>query len=315
MKTILYILLGISLTACLTEVDLSDLRESPRLVVNGVAVAGEPLRLSVTRTWFYTDDHPNVVIPDATVRLYVNDHYEETIPFVPGDTLFNAVGSYQAAFVPDVSDRLRLEVSAPGYEAIHAETVIPQASKLLEAKATREVSTTDSTVKRVLYSISFQDAVEEDDYYLFRLEEGNLINEVDSMYSWRVLYLDYAEEPLFVQSASALDQILFPKYLSGYDGRVFSDEAINGLPYTIHLQNTYSYSGTPRIKRLRVRLYAISADYYKYLKTLQDQSDNSFANHLIDAGLAEPIRVYSNIDGGLGIFGGCTPNWIEVDYE
>ena len=315
MKRILYIVIGISLTACLTEVDLSDLRESPRLVVNGVAVAGEPLRLSVTRTWFYTDDHPNVVIPDATVRLYVNDHYEETIPFVPGDTLFNAVGSYQAAFVPDVSDRLRLEVSAPGYEAIHAETVIPQASKLLEAKATREVSTTDSTVKRVLYSISFQDAVEEDDYYLFRLEEGNLINEVDSMYSWRVLYLDYAEEPLFVQSTSALDQILFPQYLSGYDGRVFSDEAINGLPYTIHLQNTYSYSGTPRIKRLRVRLYAISADYYKYLKTLQDQSDNSFANHLIDAGLAEPIRVYSNIDGGLGIFGGCTPNWIEVDYE
>lgn len=311
MKTILYILLGISLTACLTEVDLSDLRESPRLVVNGVAVAGEPLRLSVTRTWFYTDDHPNVVIPDATVRLYVNDHYEETIPFVPGDTLFNAVGSYQAAFVPDVSDRLRLEVSAPGYEAIHAETVIPQASKLLEAKATREVSTTDSTVKRVLYSISFQDAVEEDDYYLFRLEEGNLINEVDSMYSWRVLYLDYAEEPLFVQSASALDQILFSQYLSGYDGRVFSDESINGKNYTIRLQ-TYVSEAT---KRLRVRLYAISADYYRYLKTLQDQSDRSFANHLIDAGLADPIRVYSNIDGGLGIFGGCTPNRVEVDYE
>ena len=50
MKRILYIVIGISLTACLTEVDLSDLRESPRLVVNGVAVAGEPLRLSVTRT-------------------------------------------------------------------------------------------------------------------------------------------------------------------------------------------------------------------------------------------------------------------------
>ena len=195
MKRILYIVIGISLTACLTEVDLSDLRESPRLVVNGVAVAGEPLRLSVTRTWFYTDDHPNVVIPDATVRLYVNDHYEETIPFVPGDTLFNAAGSYQAAFVPKMADRLRLEVSAPGYEAIHAETVIPQASQLLEAKAVREVSTSDSTVKRVVYSISFQDAVEEENYYLFRLEEGNLINEEEATYSWRVLYLDYAEEP------------------------------------------------------------------------------------------------------------------------
>ena len=314
MKRILYIVIGISLTACLTEVDLSDLRESPRLVVNGVAVAGEPLRLSVTRTWFYTDDHPNVVIPDATVRLYVNDHYEETIPFVPGDTLFNAAGSYQAAFVPKMADRLRLEVSAPGYEVIHAETVIPQASQLLEAKAVREVSTADSTVKRVVYSISFQDAVEEENYYLFRLEEGNLINEEEATYSWRVLYLDYAEEPLFVQSTSALDQILFSQYLSGYDGRVFSDETINGKSYTIRLQTSTHYV-SEATKRLRVRLYAISADYYRYLKTLQDQSDRSFANHLIDAGLAEPIRVYSNIDGGLGIFGGCAPNRMEVDYE
>ena len=312
MKRIWYILIGISLTACLTEVDLSDLRESPRLVVNGVAVAGEPLRVSVTRTWFYTDDHPNVVIPDATVCLYVNGHYEETIPFVPGDTLFNAVGNYQAAFVPQVADRLRLEVSAPGYEAVHAETEVPQPSTLVDAKAVQEVITADSTMKRISYAICFQDAAEEENYYLFRLEEGYLSE--DSIYRWHVLHLDYAEEPLFGQNSSALDQILFPQYLSGYDGRVFSDEAINGLPYTIHLQNTYSYSGTPRTKRLRVRLYAISADYYKYLKTLQDQSDNSFANHLIDAGLAEPIRVYSNIDGGLGIFGGCTPNWIEVDY-
>ena len=313
MKRIWYILIGISLTACLTEVDLSDLRESPRLVVNGVAVAGEPLRVSVTRTWFYTDDHPNVVIPDATVRLYVNGHYEETIPFVPGDTLFNAAGNYQAAFVPQVADRLRLEVSAPSYEAVHAETEVPQPSMLLDAKAVQEVITVDSTMKRISYAICFQDAAEEENYYLFRLEEGYLSE--DSTYRWRVLHLDYAEEPLFGQNSSALDQILFSQYLPGYDGRVFSDEAINGQSYTIRLQNTYYYSGTPRTKRLRVRLYAISADYYKYLKTLQDQSDNSFANHLIDAGLAEPIRVYSNIDGGLGIFGGCVPNWVEVDYE
>ena len=313
MKYIWYILIGISLTACLTEVDLSDLCESPRLVVNGVAVAGEPLRVSVTRTWFYTDDHPNVVIPDATVRLYVNGRYEETLPFVPGDTLFNAAGNYQAAFVPQVADRLRLEVSAPGYKTVHAETEVPQASMLLDAKAVQEVIAADSTMKRISYAICFQDAAEEENYYLFRLEEGYLSE--DSTYRWHVLHLDYAEEPLFGQNSSALDQILFPQYLPGYDGRVFSDEAINGQSYTIRLQNTYYYSGTPRTKRLRVRLYAISADYYKYLKTLQDQSDNSFANHLIDAGLAEPIRVYSNIDGGLGIFGGCVPNWVEVDYE
>lgn len=313
MKYIWYIIIGISLTACLTEVDLSDLRESPRLVVNGVAVAGEPLRVSVTRTWFYTDDHSNVVIPDATVRLYVNDRYEETLSFVPGDTLFNATGNYQAAFVPQVADRLRLEVSAPGYEPVLAETEVPQPSQLWDAKAVQEVITADSTMKRVSYAIRLQDAAEEENYYLFRLEEGYLSE--DSIYRWRVLYLDYAVEPLFGHSSSALDQILFPQFLPGYDGRVFSDETINGQTYTIRLQETYYHAGSLRTKRLRVRLYAISADYYKYLKTLQDQSDNSFANHLIDAGLAEPIRVYSNIDGGLGIFGACVPNWLEVDYE
>lgn len=66
-------------------------------------------------------------------------------------------------------------------------------------------------------------------------------------------------------------------------------------------------------KHLRVHLYAISAEYYRYLKVLQDKDTDSVSNLLIDGGLAEPIRVFSNIDGGVGILGSCHVGMFETE--
>ncbi len=39
---------------------------------------------------------------------------------------------------------------------------------------------------------------------------------------------NYATEPVFGQSLTALDQIFGNDWMYGYDGKVFSDELING---------------------------------------------------------------------------------------
>lgn len=59
----------------------------------------------------------------------------------------------------------------------------------------------------------------------------------------------------------------------------------------------------PRL--FRIYLYSLCEAYYRYLKTLQSNSIYSFSNELVDAGLAEPIKVYSNVSGGVGIGGAC----------
>mgnify|MGYP000087400425 CR=1 FL=1 len=60
------------LMSCIKEIDLESLRPDPTLVVNCVAITGEPLTVSVSRTWFFTDDHPNVTLDKAEVNLFVN---------------------------------------------------------------------------------------------------------------------------------------------------------------------------------------------------------------------------------------------------
>ena len=69
-----FLLLGAAFfQGCEQIVDLDSLKPDPKLVLNGVVKAGEPVRANLSRTWFYTDGKPNLTIPGADVKLYVND--------------------------------------------------------------------------------------------------------------------------------------------------------------------------------------------------------------------------------------------------
>lgn len=96
-------------------------------------------------------------------------------------------------------------------------------------------------------------------------------------------------------------------WLSGGQGRPFSDELFNGKEYTMKLDNGYSYSSESSEPimpdSMRVYLYAISESYYKYMLALASLQDESLNNDLADIGLAELVRVFNNIEGGVGILG------------
>ena len=84
-------------------------------------------------------------------------------------------------------------------------------------------------------------------------------------------------------------------------------------PDSIGIEDLNEKISSDSPKHLRVHLYAISAEYYRYLKVLQDKDTDSVSNLLIDGGLAEPIRVFSNIDGGVGILGSCHVGMFETE--
>ena len=65
-------------------------------------------------------------------------------------------------------------------------------------------------------------------------------------------------------------------------------------------------------RHLRVYLYTLSADYYYYLKAIQDAASGSISGTFQEIGLAEPVRTHSNIEGGVGILGGCHTGVFEV---
>ena len=101
------------LMSCIKEIDLESLRPDPTLVVNCVAITGEPLTVSVSRTWFFTDDHPNVTLDKAEVNLFVNGVFKERMSFQEGDEAFNTKGYFKSDFIPVKGDRIRVEASYP----------------------------------------------------------------------------------------------------------------------------------------------------------------------------------------------------------
>lgn len=335
------------LMSCVKEIDLESLRPDPTLVVNCVAITGEPLTVSVSRTWFFTDDHPNVILDKAEVKLFVNDSFKERMSFQEGDEVFNTKGCFKSDFIPARGDRIRVEASYPEYGVVSAETVVPEPAQVLKAGVTYTTvaGSFGYSHQNAIYQVTLKDNPSEENYYLLRLEEGipifdGIAKEYTGEYEWFSATPNYATEPVFGQSLTALDQIFGNDWMSGSGGKVFSDELINGQEYTLRLTDDYYYEPNHELypikvvpdsmriddfneedflpippKHLRVHLYAISAEYYRYLKVLQDKDTNSISNLLIDGGLAEPIRVFSNIDGGVGILGSCHLGVFETEIQ
>ncbi len=50
--------------------------------------------------------------------------------------------------------------------------------------------------------------------------------------------------------------------------------------------------------KYRCYLYSISRSYYNYMKTMNDLYESGFVGDLAEIGFAEPVRIYSNVEGG-----------------
>lgn len=321
---ILFLLLSVS---CMKEIDLEYLRPDPKLVLNCVTMAGEPVNASLSRTWFYTEDNPNVVIKDANMKLYVNGQFTEQMKYIeqqPDDSAYyNNIGYYTANYKPVTGDQIRITAEAEGFKQVSAETVIPKVVPINDFSViSKKIEEYGYYTYENQYHVTFTDDPARKDFYLIRFEEGYPARIYDPEtgeyvytggYSWTNLYLDFATDPLFTSQITALDKVMGYDWLSGYYGRVFSDDLINGKEYTIKLKSNTSvyYASDPEEEYssflFRVTLYAIDESYYQYMKSIIDIYDDSLDRDLSDVGLSEPIRIYSNIIGGTGILGGGNP--------
>lgn len=313
---------------CEWEVEIDKLKTDPRLVLNSVVMAGQPVTASVSRTWFFTEDNPNVTFTDAEVHLYVNGKYRETMVWTEGDKRYNSQGLYQARYCPAPEDHIALMAQKKGFTAVSAEVVVPAPCPPFEVSE----RITDAHYEDRLLSLSFRDNPGVKEYYLCYCEIGYPLwdeekKEFTETYFWSSMDAEYREEPLFAGQLTAFEKILGYDWLSGMFGRVFSDDQIDGKAYTIRLpfrQNALSVEhyyddagewhwvdSPPRL--CRVNLYTISESYYRYLKLLIEMEDSSLQRELIKSGLAEPVSFYCNVENGLGILG--AGNGQSVTFE
>ena len=64
------------------------------------------------------------------------------------------------------------------------------------------------------------------------------------------------------------------------------------------------YYGYYETEQRIISIYSLSESYFLYLLSLQKIAGSTLEGGLGNIGLAEPLRVYSNVEGGTGILGG-----------
>lgn len=317
MKNILFVILilPIILTACSDEkiVYINDINITPHVVLNGIVYAGKD-----TSFFYITKSRPiynndtiwnggnmNIsdyeIIDNADFKLLVNQK-PYSVEYSKADS------AYIFTDKMDERDSVGIEITHNG-EKIKSRSVLPAPPQILSVDTV--------SVKRIEYGyprdyIKFEIKIKDnqgiDDYYrliinsaVYNLDNNQIYHSYNS--------LDYfSNDPVLLNGYTGSNNdsdIIIPS--SRYNSfSIFRDIMFVDKEYTLtlYVSNERSYytsnDGCRLGKRMSIKLQSISEDLYKYYASLQYNRQSS----------SQAIKVYTNVEGGLGILGVC--NEIEI---
>jgi len=318
MKTlyIFIILIAAILTSCETTIDFNGKDTNPLLVVNSIISPDSAIKVHVSESRFFLEDDSKFVnLNNATVKLLINNvEYEQLKPVQNG--------YYLGTYVPKPGDKLKIIAYSSKYEEVSATTEIIPANPVLSVDTSTVIlektallsynynQTTPDTIgftinNQFKINVNFNDPANVQNFYKITLKMKVWLSDGTTQIG---KYYFNSDDVVF---GSTSESGIFDNTGGNYY-HVFSDDLFDGKSYSLKLSsNFYSYlyfNNTPSKSgnlfepltitknELIVELQSISKSYYLYLKT-RDAS-NTFVDFF-----SEPIQIFSNIQGGIGIFG------------
>jgi len=323
-KHYFYTLLLCLITSCIVDYDIkmTDIDEPNRLVVNSLLNPQKPISV-----YFYTLDRTatGFAYTSATnlhVRLMEDNH-----------VLFDGLCADTILVMeqhPRAGSAYRIEVSLTGYASVWAETTVPDA---ITCKVRAEHFSDPDTN---FYGSSYPEMK-------FFLSDflGNYEQENTSMYILTYSELNgdsLAQSPQYYASNVLLDAINRVNHGKMKDEDVGSSVYVEymriknrNIPYldklifiaTMHGDGYYRYVNDEEtwwyrewiwipvdVTKYVVKLIAAGPDFDMFQRSLYEQTSYLDYDDFISGMFYRPVQVYSNINGGLGIFAGLN----ETNY-
>jgi len=314
--------------ACVQEeMDIPD--TGRKIVINGFLSSDSLMKVKISKSMYISEEGPYAdsafySIKDACVCIYQNNNKIDSLFYIPGPnpwdpdyynsrntyTWFN-FGNYKSNnIIPIPGLEYRIVVKAPGLPDATAYSTIPNIVTIDKVDTLRFMTTEFPEMpemwrKSMKFSVEFTDPADENNYYLFSMWKAP---------SWdnnhRNLIFD-CDDPVVEEKIEFLSSHNYIKTSSSWPslGVAFTDKIINGQKYHLDVTVLGIEIGAPfypewqeadsHRKTVYLKLYSITEDCYLYIQTLNLYNKN-YGNPL-----ANPVTVYSNIDGGYGIFAGA----------
>ncbi|WP_167604612.1 DUF4249 domain-containing protein [Maribellus sediminis] len=344
-RIVLFILSLVFLTvliSCEKTIEFKSGDIQPKIVVNAFFYAGNKynyIRIEKSKS-ILEENLYYEALPNARVKLYEDGEFVTEMQFVSQMDTFTQLLEYgvvntfpyengyylDSTTIIKSGSTYRLEVESEGFDLVSCETTVPYPPQLnsidLEYENLGRNSGFYMPVK-INCRLNFYEPKESRNYYqLFNDGMQGIDIENLNTYSYytgeintestgsdtiaqvyRVFWYMDTKDPVLSGSS---DVDIFNDV--AYVDNLFSDELISTENYTL----TYAVYADQAIKesigeyiRVDASVKSISEEEYYYRKSLQEQlnvQDNPFA---------EPVPVFSNINGGLGIFGSSASSTIS----
>lgn len=215
------------------------------------------------------DRKPNL-IPLSKLSVYKNDQLALETEIRDG---LGSIKNFRA----DPGDRVRITLEAPGYQKLEAEQTVPDSTRILDAKFTRDTSIALFGLEDIdLFEVRIRDDASRQNYY-----------RAHARY-------------VFDRGAAGLDTshfiVLTPEFANRENrSDLISDEIFNGREFVLTFYDFGTFGTEP--KYILLELIQVTRDYFLNRES-QVLSDITSGNPF-----AEPVILHQNVRNGQGIFG------------
>ncbi len=301
--------LAITFTACEKEIEFTGKVSKPLMVVNSIISSDSVISAYITKSKFFLEnDETFDNVNNADVSVYINGVFKEKMANTQD-------GLYQTSFIPNQGDTVEIKATASGLDDVNSKTIVSYQPDIISLDTTLKSMTITPnltyssvnggpfTVDTTGYSVNFDLNVKikiKDNGSInnsYRLEPSLIYPNDSSKYFYsNSVYTTF--DGILSENQNGVSDFLDISGSYNMYG-IFTDEIFNGKEFTvsctIHCSLYYSLSNLHE-NYLYINLQEINSDYYNYLYT-RDMSINS------EGPFSEPVQIYSNINGGIGILG------------
>ena len=321
MKKILFSIFSLALLAsCTKPIVFNGDQTDPKLVINSLVQAGQPVSANISKSYFFLDDVNTLAPYDLVASLYVNDrligemtpHYDtfsENGVYLPEYGYYHVIKVFTHPYCPAEGDLVKVSATANGFDDVEGVT-----SPLPNQVAWRcdnyditywneDYYTYEDTVRSIEDNLSLNIEITDPnpgqtDYFRIQVKTGGRIDYENG----RSFYVTTSyNDPIFGDIGSETG--LFDDYSSYTAPGVFTDLLFDGRSYQLKLPlyvyMTMRNNVDPDFFSVSIQIEHLTKEYYYFLNTcVQNDEVMQF--------FAEPVQTYSNVDGGYGLVGGRT---------
>ncbi len=310
MKTLSIIsILATFLYSCSKEIDFKNSNFENKLVLNGLLCPDSLIWVHLSSINTILSDEI-LVIENATVSLFCNGKYLETLPYFKN-------GIYKSKTVyPQADSVYTITAEAEGYPAIIATDTVPRSTRIIYGTHSSGNTYDEYGDPHHDYEITIGDPPVKNFYELFFISQSSP-NIYNDNYNIDFQVYPVIADPV-LRSDSELDYWVFTY--------VFTDNFFNGTNYLMKNKFLAAAVGGEFTKQFvptgSEDKYAIlrttSLAYYNYRKSWVRHSNNQQIGNRIEEPLfmtlvGDPTPMYSNVEGGYGIFAAYNQTYYKLE--